>query len=100
MTEELWQMLNSNPSNSTNPYNSIHLQNWPSVDKKYLESTSANIVIQVNGKVRENILVDKNIGEEDIKKLAIESQKVQKFITGKEIKKTIYVPGKILNIVI
>ena len=97
ITEELWEMLNKGEE-----LESVHLQEWPVVDEKYLRDEKITIVVQVNGKVRDNLLIDKDIlnSESDIKKLALESPKVQKFLAGKSPKKTIYIPGKILSIVV
>ena len=68
-------------------------------DEKYLEDETSVIVIQVNGKVRDNFVLPKDISENEVVEKAKASEKVSKFLTG-EIKKTIFVPGKILNIVI
>ncbi|MDO8638782.1 MAG: hypothetical protein Q7R43_04360, partial [Candidatus Daviesbacteria bacterium] len=59
------------------------------------------IVIQVNGKVRDNLVIQKDIvsSEKDIENLVMGSEKVQKFVAGKKIVKNIYIPGKIFNIV-
>lgn len=91
ITEELWQMLGEKDS--------IHLQEWPKVEEKYLEEDEFTIVIQINGKVRDQIKVSKEETEEGVKQKALFSEKVQKFIEGKDIKKSIYIPGKILNLV-
>ncbi len=93
MTEELWHELGESES--------IHIQNWPKVDEKYLEDDEVSIAIQVNGKVRDQIVVQKELVEdqEAIEKLALESQKVQKFLNGAQIKKKIYIKGKIFSIV-
>jgi len=56
--------------------------------------------VQVNGKLRDKVVVSKDVKEEEAKKLALESENVQKFIEQKEIKKVIYVIGKLVNIVV
>lgn len=91
ITEELWEMLGEKFS--------IHLEKFPEFDKKYLEEDEVVIVIQVNGKVRENFVLPKTADEQTVLEKAKSSEKVSKFLTG-DIKKTIFVPGKILNIVI
>jgi leucyl-tRNA synthetase len=58
------------------------------------------LVIQVNGKVRDKIEVEADISEEKAKELAISREKIKKWLERKEIKKVIFVPGKLLNIVI
>ncbi len=92
ISEELWEMLEEKFS--------IHLQEFPKFDEKYLEEVEENIVIQVNGKLRDQLIVNKNSLEKEVVESALKSQKIQKFTDGKEIKKTVYVPGKVLNIVI
>ncbi|MBI3486125.1 leucine--tRNA ligase [Candidatus Daviesbacteria bacterium] len=94
ITEELWQRLGEKES--------IHLQSWPKVDEKYLQTEQVSIVIQVNGKVRDtiNLSIDILNNQSDILKKALESTKVQKFLQGKEIKKTIYAKGKVLSLVV
>lgn len=94
ITEELWSMLGGKFS--------IHQQSWPKVDKKYLEESQINIVVQINGKVRDVLLIDKDIvkKESDIKYLALKSKRIQKFLEKKSPKKTIYVQGRVINLVI
>lgn len=81
---------------------SIHQQSWPKFDNKFLEEESLRVVVQINGKVRDTILIDKDIvgSKEKVENLARESEKVKKFLVGKNIVKTIYVPGKIINLVV
>ena len=57
------------------------------------------IVIQVNGKVREKIMVNKNISKDDLEKAALNNDRIKSFIDGKNIFKVICVPGKLVNIV-
>ncbi len=94
ISEELWSMLGEGYS--------IHQQSWPTVDPKYLEEDSFKVAVQINGKVRELLEVGVDIvsSESDVVNLAKNSPKVQKYIDGVEIKKTIYVRGKILNLVV
>jgi leucyl-tRNA synthetase len=58
------------------------------------------LIIQVNGKLRDKVEVEANISEEKAKELAISREKIKKWIEGKEIKKVIFVPGKLINIVV
>lgn len=92
ITEELWQKLGNKRS--------IFLEKWPKYDSKLIREEIVTLVIQVNGKVRDKIEVEAGVSEEKAKKLAISRKKVQKWIEGKEIKKVIFVPGKLINIVI
>jgi len=92
MTEELWQRIGEKPS--------IHKQAWPKFDPKLIVESEITIVIQVNGKLRDNIVVSADASEEDIKSKASASEKVKQFTEGKKIIKTIYVPKKLVNIVV
>ena len=83
-----------------NPEESIADKPWPMIDESLLADDTLNIAIQINGKLRSQIEVEKDIAEEEIKSLALADEKISKYTLGNEIKKVIYVPGKILNIVI
>lgn len=104
-SEELWEKIhtdqNQRISADKNQWKSVHTEEWPSFDKKYLEQDEVTIVVQVNGKVRENIrIMNHELGiKEEIEKRAKESGKVKVHLEGKTIKKVIYVQGKILNFV-
>lgn len=94
ITEELWEKMGEKYS--------IHQQSWPKFDQKYLEEDEITIAIQVNGKLRETIMIQKDMVNrvKDIEKRVASLPKVQRYIGGQSIRKTIYVPGKILNLVI
>ena len=92
LAEELWQKLGHK--------NSIFFEKWPRYDPKLIKEERVILVIQVNGKVRDKIEVEANISEDEAKELAISQEKVQKWIEGKDIKKVIFVPGKLINIVV
>jgi leucyl-tRNA synthetase len=79
---------------------SIFLSTWPKWDKKLIKEEMITLVIQVNGKVRDKIEVEADISEERAKEIAISSQKVKKWIGGKEIKRIVFVPKKLINIVV
>lgn len=92
IAEEIWWKLGHKES--------IFLSTWPEVDLKLIKDEEINLVIQINGKIRDTIKVGADISEEDAKKIALESEKVKNFMNGAEIKKIIFVAGKLLNIVI
>ncbi|OGE38953.1 leucine--tRNA ligase [Candidatus Daviesbacteria bacterium RIFCSPHIGHO2_12_FULL_37_11] len=94
ITEEMWLSIREKYS--------IHKQSWPKIDSKYLEEVQINVVIQVNGKVRDTILIEKDMksNKEIVEKLALESENLKKFINKTKPKKVIYIPGKIINFVI
>ena len=72
---------------------------WPVVDKQALEKETATIVVQVNGKVRTRLEVPLGLPEEEVKSRAMAEANIQKFLDGKEVKKIIVIPDKLINIV-
>jgi leucyl-tRNA synthetase len=74
-------------------------QPWPAFDPAALVEDEVEIVLQVNGKLRDRITVPKYISNEDLEKLATASAKVQEFIKGLTVRKVVVVPGKLVNIV-
>ena len=78
----------------------IYETNWPNFDPKYIALEKIEIPIQINGKVREKLVVVPGISEEKIKKMALESEKIRKWTNGQKLKKIIYIKNKILNIVV
>ena len=93
LTEELYQQV-------LNKSESIAYSKWPSFDEDKTKEEIVTIVIQVNGKIRDKIDVDANITEDEMKKLALGSEKVKAFINDAVIRKVIVIPRKIVNIVI
>jgi leucyl-tRNA synthetase len=91
VTEELWER--------TGHAYSIHSQLMPQWDEEMARDEEIILVIQVNGKVRDRIQVAANIGEEDAKRLAMESRTVQPHLDGKQVLQIVYVPGRLVNIV-
>jgi leucyl-tRNA synthetase len=92
ITEELWHQIGHKDS--------IHLQPWPKWDPELVKEEMITLVIQVNGKVRDKIEVESDISEEKAKELALSREKIKKWLKGKEIKKVVFVPGKLINIVV
>jgi leucyl-tRNA synthetase len=92
IAEELWAYLGK-------PY-SIHNQSWPKVDQQAVIEDEVTLVVQVNGKVRDRIVVPVNLDDESAKAIALSSDAVQKHLEGKTHRKVILVPGKLVNIVI
>lgn len=92
IAEELWHQLGMKGS--------VHTSEWPVHDEKYLKSDEITIVVQVNGKVRANITMPADVSEEEIVKSAKADKKVQEHINNKEVRKTIYVPQKLVNFVV
>jgi leucyl-tRNA synthetase len=75
-------------------------RSWPEYDPGALEREEAVIVVQVNGKLRGKLSVPSAAGEEEIKGLALENENVRRHIQGKDIKKVVVVPGKLVNVVV
>jgi leucyl-tRNA synthetase len=92
IAEELWHELGQDGS--------IHQAAWPVHDEKYLAADTVIVVVQVNGKVRANINMPTDASEETVVDAAKKDSNVSAHIEGKEIKKTIYLPGKLVNFVI
>ena len=78
----------------------LNQTSWPSYDEDKLSFDSFEMPVQINGKVRGKVLMSKEANKEDALKAAREDKNIKSYIEAKEVKKIIYVPGKILNIVI
>ncbi|HVW23284.1 MAG TPA: leucine--tRNA ligase [Candidatus Saccharimonadales bacterium] len=92
ITEELWQELGHKES--------IHLSTWPTYDEKYLVEDQITVVVQVNGKLRAELSVAPDADEATIVAAAQADVHVASYLQGQTIKKTIYVPGKLVNFVV
>ncbi len=90
--EEMWSLLGHKES--------IAYEKWPTYDEKAITLTTVKLAVSVNGKMRDVIEVSKEATQDEVMAKANESAKVQSFLAGHEIKKIIYVPGRILNIVV
>ncbi|MEE8298345.1 MAG: class I tRNA ligase family protein, partial [Thermodesulfobacteriota bacterium] len=92
VSEELWQELGYEET--------LVDKGWITWTKGLVESAAINIVVQINGKVKSQITMDPDSDEEQMKEAAFSDEKVQSYIAGKEPKKVIVVPKKLVNIVI
>jgi len=92
IADELWSDL----GNTTLTFE----EEWPTFDEKLTVENNFNLVLQVNGKVRDMVPAQVGISKDDAEKLAFSSEKVQKFVDGKEVVKVIVVPNKLVNIVV
>ncbi|MDR0199635.1 MAG: leucine--tRNA ligase [Streptococcaceae bacterium] len=88
LAEELWERLGEKES--------VQLASWPTFDASHLQEDTVEIVLQVNGKIREKLMVSKTATKEDLETLAKNSEAV----SGKDIVKIIAVPGKLINVVV
>ena len=73
---------------------------WPDIDETHLKNEKINIVIQINGKKRDLINLEKSMDKDQLIKLIEKNEKIQKFVLGKKIKKTVYVQDKLINLII
>ena len=90
--EEMWAEIGEKESIST--------MSWPKYDEKALIKDEVEIVVQINGKVKEKLSLANNLGREELEKAALASEKVKALTDGKTVVKVIAVPNKLLNIVI
>ena len=92
ITEELWQELGHTDT--------IHINHWPKWDEKYLVSDTMTIIVQVNGKLRSKLELPVDADKEAIEQRALDDEKVRAYLNARAPKKVIYVPGKLVNIVV
>jgi leucyl-tRNA synthetase len=92
ITEEIWSVLGNKKS--------IFESAWPEYDVELAKDTEITLVVQINGKVRDSLVVSADISEEEAKNLALNSEIVKKWLGDKEPKKVIYVKGKLISIVV
>lgn len=92
LTEELWQRIGQ-------PY-SVHTQAWPTYDAAAAADEMITLVVQINGKVRDHLSVPAGKSESEAQALAMSSAKTQQHVAGKSVVKVVYVPDKLVNIVV
>jgi leucyl-tRNA synthetase len=92
ITEELWEGVGHKKS--------IFKESWPKYDPELIKDETINLIIQVNGKLRDSLEVSADISEEEAKEKALNSEKIKKWTEDHEIKKVIFVKGKLINIVV
>jgi leucyl-tRNA synthetase len=92
VTEELWQRRGGEYS--------IHTQAWPTWDEEVAKEDTIELVIQVNGRVRDKIEVAADLSDEELKQTALASDKAQTWLDGRQPRKVIVVKGKLVNIVV
>ena len=92
ISDEIWHLIGNSKS--------VHLEKWPIFDEDALKENSYELVIQINGKVRDKINVEINISDDEIKEKTLIRPNVKKWIDNKTIRKIIIVKGRIINIVV
>ena len=96
MTSELWENLGAR---FTNAIPDIAQQTWPDYDEALLIEDEVEIVVQVNGKMRARLNVATDANEETLKAATLALPKISELLAGKEIRKVVIVPNKLVNIV-
>jgi len=110
-SEELWsrffmskksRILDSQGESGRLPknYKSIHLESWPKYNSELIEEEEYDLIIQINGKVRDKIRISKGLERLEVEKLALARDAIKKYTKGKEVKKIIFIPNRLINIVI
>ncbi len=92
IAEEIWHLIGFKKS--------VHLEHWPSFSAEAIKEDSYELVIQVNGKVRDKVNINNDMSEDQIKELTLKRPNILKWTQDKEIRKIIIVKGKIMNIVV
>jgi leucyl-tRNA synthetase len=92
ITEEMWERLGGKPP--------VLSEKWPSFDPAKTADDTVNMVVQVNGKLRDTIPVPRSIAKEEMEKLALASEKVRQKLEGQAVVRVVVVPGKLVNIVV
>ena len=92
ITEELWREMGHDDT--------VHVGHWPKWDEKYLKSDTMTIIVQVNGKLRAKLELPSDMDKQGVEEAALTDENVQKFTNNKPPKKMVYVPGKLVNIVV
>ncbi len=92
ITEELWSELGHKDS--------IFDQEWPKYNPEMIKEEEIELVVQVNGKLRDKIKVPADISEDEAKEKALASEKIKKYTDGKEVRKVVFVKGRLINIVV
>ena len=92
ITEELWQKLKPGSG-------SVHRQPWPAFEAALASEDLITLVVQVNGKVRERLEIPAGTSKEETEKSALAAPKIQPYLEGKQIRKVVVVPDRLVNIV-
>lgn len=92
ITEELWHQMGQDRT--------IHVDSWPEWDARYLVTSTITVIVQVNGKLRAKLTLPAEMSEEEVKAQALSQPNVQNFVGEKQPAKVVYVPGRLVNIVV
>ncbi|MFS8628020.1 MAG: leucine--tRNA ligase [Limnochordales bacterium] len=92
LAEELWEMLGHGES--------VHLQAWPAFDPEVVRSDEVELAVQINGRVRDRLVIARDASEEEVRQAALALDKVKAALAGAEIARVVVVPGRLVNIVV
>lgn len=92
MTEEIWKKLDQKGS--------IHRSRWPAYDESALKKDEMQIIVQINGKTRDRMIMPSESTQSDVERAVVRLPRIKKYVGNSEIKKYVYVPGKLINIVV
>ncbi|MGH2610680.1 MAG: class I tRNA ligase family protein, partial [Tepidiformaceae bacterium] len=92
LAEELWERLGHETS--------VFEARWPSYDEAIATAEQVTVVVQVNGKVRSRLTVHRGLSERDVVELALRDEATRKFVDGKTVRKVVFVPDRLVNLVV
>ena len=92
IAEEMWQSLGNKKGLTVTP--------WPSYDREIAAEETVTLVVQVNGKVRSRISLAANQEDEEVRRLALGDERIQELIDGKDVRRVIVVPNRLVNVVV
>jgi leucyl-tRNA synthetase len=92
LSQELWQQLGNESL--------LDAESWPTYDEAFTVDNEVELLVQINGKLRDKVMVAKDISQEAAEKLVLEREKVKEHLSGKKPQKVIFVPGRLMNIVV
>jgi len=92
IVEELWNILGNKES--------IFKEEWPEYNKELIQEETLQLIVQINGKVRDKIEIKIGLSEKEVQELILSQEKIQKWLDDKKIKKFIYIPNRLVNLVI
>ena len=93
ISEELWQTVAESEA-------SVHLQQWPQGDPEKAREEEITVVVQINGKVRDKLTVAPGTAKDVLEQDALALSGIQKWMEGKQVRKVIVVPDKLVNVVV
>ena len=92
VAEELWSILGEKKS--------INFSEWPKFDESLLQDEEIKIIVQINGKLKAELMIQAGDSEEEVKERGLKNPAVSKYLSGKNVKKVIYVKNRLINIVV